>query len=338
MIVFSYGTRPEYIKVNPLIQEFKKQGLPYKVLFTGQHTDLVKSTEIDFIFSIDDQKADNRLSQIFINILEQFEKLPLEVISGILVQGDTTSAFAVAVAAFNYKIPVIHLEAGLRTYDAFNPYPEEFNRKSIAALATVHLCPTLSSEDNLLKEGITDNVHRVGNSVLDNLVNIPTSSSNKVIVTLHRREKHNELHHWFEEIDLLAKENPQLSFILPAHPNPNVQKHLHLLENVKVVKPYDHEEFLTELASCKAIITDSGGIQEEAAFFKKPCIVCRDYTERTEGLDTLAFLCPSYENLKKIFDQSINLDLNDVECPYGDGKTSSKAAKILKNTFFLQGE
>ena len=107
------------------------------------------------------------------------------------------------------------------------------------------------------------------------------------------------------------------------------------MKAVTVVDPYGHEEFLTELASCRAIITDSGGIQEEAAFFKKPCIVCRDYTERTEGLGTLAFLCPSYKNLKKIFNKSINLNLNEIECPYGDGKTSAKVTKILQNTFYL---
>jgi len=334
MIIFSYGTRPEYIKVNPLIQEFKKQGLPYRVLFTGQHIDLVKSTEIDFVFKIKDNDSTNRLSEIFINTLQEFEHLPLKDISGILVQGDTTSAFAVAVAAFNHKIPVIHLEAGLRTYDAFNPYPEEFNRKSIAALATIHLCPTVSSQNNLVKEGIKENIYLVGNSVLDNLIDIPISTTNRVIITLHRREKHQKMDKWFKEINSLAMANPHLSFIFPAHPNPNVQKHLHILTSVNVVPPYSHNEFIKELSSCKAIITDSGGIQEEAAFFKKPCIVCRDYTERTEGLGTLAFLCPSYTNLEKIFNNSLNLNLSDVECPYGDGKTSFKVANILKNIYF----
>lgn len=333
LILFAYGTRPEFIKVDPLIQEFKRNDIPYKTLFTGQHYDLVKENNIDYKLKIKN-KSKNRLSNIVCSIVEQFERLPLEDITSVLVQGDTTSAMAVAMAAFNNKIPVLHLEAGLRTYDSFNPYPEEFNRKTIAALATFHLCPTLSAVENLKKEGITKNVFQVGNSVLDNLVDVQVSSSNKVIITLHRREKHDKINYWFQAINKLATKHPDLVFELPAHPNPNVQKHLSILENVNVIDPYSHEDFKKELASCHSVITDSGGIQEEAAFFKKRCVVCRDYTERTEGIGTLALMCKDYDNLEKIFNKCLKLDVNKVECPYGSGDTSQQVLKIYKNLLF----
>ncbi len=194
MILLAFGTRPEYIKIDPLIKEFTKQGIPFKTLFTGQHKDLLKEVKADFEFEIVSVKSTNRLSNIFLNILEQFDHLDIEQFDYVLVQGDTTSAFAVAVAAFNHQVPVIHLEAGLRTYDPFSPYPEEFNRRSISALATMHLCPTKLSWENLKKEGIKNNLYIVGNSVLDNLAHLKGKpSNNKVLVTLHRREKYQEI-------------------------------------------------------------------------------------------------------------------------------------------------
>ena len=332
MIVFSYGTRPEYIKVKPIIDAFKDKGIPYRTLFTGQHLDLVKEQVVDYRFSIE-HTTKNRLSNIFCSILQQFEELPLDSVTAVLVQGDTTSAFAVATAAFNNRVPVIHLEAGLRTYDIFSPYPEEFNRRSIASLSSVHLCPTLKAKENLNREGISENVHVVGNSVLDNLVNLETQSNQKVIVTLHRREKFHEIGKWFAEVEKLANEHPDLIFELPAHPNPEVQKHLHLFEKVKVRKPYEYSDFVRELSSCRAIITDSGGIQEEAAFLKKPCVVCREFTERTEGLGTHALLCKDKVNLRDIFNKSLRLPINELQCPYGDGNTGQKAQKILSDIY-----
>ena len=336
MIVFSYGTRPELIKVNPIIEEFDNQSLPYKVLFTGQHTDLIKDQKVDYQFSLDRLGCKNRLNQILLNIMQQFEDLPHEEIDGVLVQGDTTSALAVAMAAFHYKIPVIHLEAGLRTYNVFNPYPEEYNRRSISSLASIHLCPTVNGEDNLLREGISKDVYVVGNSVLDNLTNIKITKNNKIIVTLHRREKHHEIENWLRSVENLAILYPQYDFILPAHPNPNVQKFLNVLKQVTVCDPLDHTSFINELANCHAVITDSGGIQEEAAFLGKPCVVCRDFTERSEGLGTHALLCKSYTELEKIFIKTLNLEPNKVDCPYGDGKTGKKVTDLLTKHFSLK--
>jgi UDP-N-acetylglucosamine 2-epimerase (non-hydrolysing) len=339
VIIFSYGTRPEFIKVDPIIQEFKKRSLPYKVLFTGQHLDLIKDQEIDYQFSLDQLGCHNRLNQVLLNIMKQFEDLPLEDVSGVLVQGDTTSALAVGMAAFHHKIPVIHLEAGLRTYDIFSPYPEEYNRRSLSSLASLHLCPTINGEKNLLNEGVSKGVFVVGNSVLDNLIDTKVTTNNKIIVTLHRREKHHEIKEWFKAVDKLAIKYPQYDFVLPAHPNPEVQKYLNVLTKVTVREPFEHKDFVEELASCYAVVTDSGGIQEEAAFLGKPCVVCRDFTERSEGIGTHALLCESYDKLDKIFTKTLNLKLNEVDCPYGDGKTGKRVTDILLEHFnLLEGE
>jgi UDP-N-acetylglucosamine 2-epimerase (non-hydrolysing) len=331
MILLAFGTRPEYIKIDPLVKEFKNQGVPFRTLFTGQHTDLLKEVAADIQFSIATQKSPNRLSDVFLNVLQQFDSVEHEKFDYVLVQGDTTSALAVATAAFNYKIPVIHLEAGLRTYDSFNPYPEEFNRRAISALTTLHLCPTQLSLENLKKEGIIKHAYVVGNSVLDNLLHLRSkTSNNKVIVTLHRREKHHEIEEWFKAVEGLAQKNSHLEFELPAHPNPNVQKHLHHLKSVRVRKPYEHAEFVQELAACYAVITDSGGIQEESCFLRKPCVVCREYTERTESLGLTSILCKNWTNLAKRFEEAIKLDVSDIQCPYGDGKTAHHIIEILK--------
>ena len=249
-----------------------------------------------------------------------------------MVQGDTTSAFATALAAFHRKIPVAHLEAGLRTYDKYSPYPEEFNRRAISSLADIHFVPTQVAADNLRREGFKEQIHLVGNTVLDNLSHLKTYDSDTVIVTLHRREKHSQIKEWFEEINRLAKKNPHLQFIFPIHPNPMVKKYENLLTSVVVYPPMEHEEFISRLARCKYIITDSGGIQEEAAFLKKPCIVCRDFTERAEGLGSFSILCKTPAELEPSLLWAAKTDLQGLTCPYGDGKSSQYIADVYKKS------
>jgi UDP-N-acetylglucosamine 2-epimerase (non-hydrolysing) len=328
MLLITYGTRPEYIKVYPVINEMKKRGMPYKTFFTGQHVDLLKGTERpDHILEI--TKGSNRLDSIVQSILNK-EEIFVDI-TCVMVQGDTSSAFATALAAFHRKIPVAHLEAGLRTFDKYSPYPEEFNRCAISALAEIHLCPTKTSATNLKKEG-RKNIHVVGNTVLDNLNNINTSTSNKVIVTLHRREKLNNIKEWFEVVNKIAQKYRSLKFILPIHPNPDVRKHADILSHVEVVDPLGHKDFITHLSECSFIITDSGGVQEEAAFLKKPCIVCRDFTERVEGLNTFSVLCREPKHLENLVDTwAITTDLSKEVCPYGDGKSSQYICDLLKN-------
>jgi UDP-N-acetylglucosamine 2-epimerase len=248
-----------------------------------------------------------------------------------LVQGDTTSAFSVALASFHRKIKVIHLEAGLRTYDKAQPYPEEFNRQAISRIADIHLCPTNTSKQYLVNERTQGKIEVVGNTVLDNLVNVEVEYSNRIIVTMHRRENHHNMAEWFSEISKIAKSNSNLEFIIPLHPNPNVQKHKNLLEGVKVIGPMEYDEFISLLAKSKFVITDSGGLQEETSFLGKKCIVCREKTERTEGLGSFAHICQKPSDLSVLF-QQINDDYKiSGPSPYGDGNSSEKILEILRN-------
>ena len=327
MLLICYGTRPEYIKVKPLINGFEGI-ISFKTLFTGQHSDLVKSNP-DYILEM--QSGKNRLDSIVSSIMNalDFEK---EGITSVLVQGDTTSAFAMALSAFQHKIPVIHLEAGLRTYNLEQPYPEEANRQMISRIASVHLCPTSLSSARLEKENVNGLIETVGNTVLDNLVGVEREKEKKILVTLHRRENHDDMEKWFREIEKLSKEYADYEFTIPIHPNPSVKRHQGIFENVKVVEPMEYNELIKNLSACSYVITDSGGIQEEAAFLKKPCLVCRKETERIEGLGNFSLLCQSPELLFTRFQSLDGLEL-EGECPYGDGKAVDKIINILKRVY-----
>ena len=334
MLGIAFGTRPEFIKLKPIIEELKRQDVPFRLIFTGQHEDLIdEKFDSDVLqFKIDPPyREENRLNNI-VQVIMDYE-WHMRDFTAIMVQGDTTSAFTVALAAFHRKIPVIHLEAGLRTWDIEQPYPEEANRQMISVITDVHLCPTTTAVKNLSSDsGRTAkvNLRLVGNTVLDNIRDVKTSDTNKVLVTLHRRENHDIMDQWFQEIEKLAGSYSELEFILPIHPNPNVLKHRHLLTKVKIIDPLPHDELIEILASCKAVITDSGGIQEEAAFLRKFCVVCRKKTERVEGLDNFSLLCCSPDKLNINFLNAMKLPMSG-DCPYGDGKSSQRIVQIIKN-------
>lgn len=333
MILITYGTRPEYIKVKPLISQFEKDNVPYKILFTGQHKDIACGY-YDFKINMV-ELSENRLDSVIANLM----KIPSEVfenITHILVQGDTTSVVGLSLCALHRKINVIHLEAGLRTYDYENPYPEENNRKIVSSIAKIHLCPTKINADNLLNEKVIGDIHIVGNTVLDNLIEYKNKCeyTNKVLVTLHRRENHDKIDIWFRNINELAKKYNNLEFILPIHPNPNVQKHKDMLTNIKVINPLSHEELLEILVKTKLVITDSGGLQEECSFFNKKCLVCRKVTERPESLGTTSFLVSDPNDLNNMFNIHLNSFEVQTDCPYGDGCSSERISKILKKEIF----
>jgi UDP-N-acetylglucosamine 2-epimerase (non-hydrolysing) len=329
MILITYGTRPEYIKVKPLMVEMDKQDIIYKTLFTGQHKDIVKETAS---FNLDMKYySENRLD----NIIQNCMNLPdewFEDITHILVQGDTTSVTGLALAAMHRKISVIHLEAGLRTYDIENPYPEENNRRIVSTIAKIHLCPTELNRQNLENERTLGDIYVVGNTVLDNLIDYKDKCeyTNKVLVTLHRRENHDQIDSWFNAINVLAKENPDLEFILPIHPNPNVLKHKDILTNVTVTEPMNHDDLINLLIKCKIVITDSGGIQEECSFFNKKCLVCRKITERPESMGLTSFLINTPNDLSDIFNYHLDKYNINFKSPYGDGMSAKKITKILK--------
>jgi UDP-N-acetylglucosamine 2-epimerase (non-hydrolysing) len=321
MLLVSYGTRPEWIKIEPVLRHLK---CPHKKLFTGQHKDIAPGCE----HSIEIADGCNRLDSIVSSIIGRDDIY--EGITRVLVQGDTTSAFAVALGAFHRKIEIFHLEAGLRTHNKNEPYPEEFNRRSISAMADYHFCPTEENEFNLKKEGVRNCVYVVGNTVLDNLVGVVPYYGDYILVTLHRRENHSKIKRWFEEINKIGKTN---KVILPIHPNPNVKKHAGVLENVEVVEPMDYKEFIKLLSGCRYVISDSGGIQEEASFLGKRVIVCRTSTERNEGIGN-HLLCYSPEELLEMH-ACLNINYVPAEegCPFGDGVSGQRVARIINERF-----
>ena len=300
----------------------------YKLLFTGQHTDLLKDVEVDYKITISDNS--NRLDSIISDCMLQF---PNGDFKGVLVQGDTGSAFGCGLSAFNRQIKIYYLEAGLRSGDLKHPYPEEGYRQMIARIADVNFTPTELSAQNLRDENVHGEIYVVGNSVLDNLLLVaqPTME-NIILITLHRRENHHWMDKWFEELERLAVDYPQYQFVLPIHPNPNVKKHRGILKNVTVVEPLSHGHLINTLIKSNLIISDSGGLQEEGSFFNKKVIVCRKTTERPEGIGTgHLHMCDSPNDLYDLFGKLIENPYISENCPYGDGHTSEKVLEILRN-------
>ena len=322
MILICFGTRPEWLKIKPLLSKLK-----CKLLFTGQHQDLVKEVNFDYT-PVELSEEGNRLDDVIARCLGSFPDD--SEINSVLVQGDTASAFGCALAAFNRGLKVIHLEAGLRSYDLQNPYPEEGYRQMISRISTIHLCPTQLAGDRLVDERCLGRIEVVGNTILDNLVKYKENIiyDNKVLVTLHRRENHGIIAEWFEALERLARRNNDIEFILPIHPNPNVLKHRDILKSVRVVCPLIHSDIIEILRTCLCTITDSGGIQEEATFMNKKSIVCRTVTERPEAVNHL-YLCPSPKDLENIFNDVANDPIISEPCPYGDGQASTYIRNIL---------
>jgi UDP-N-acetylglucosamine 2-epimerase (non-hydrolysing) len=327
-ILICLGTRPEWLKIKPLVDRLDSKN--YDLFFTGQHEDLLK--DIEFKYSVKVENNNNRLDDIISSCMLKF---PKENYDYVLVQGDTGSALGCALAAYNRKIKIIHLEAGLRTYDLNNPFPEESYRQIISRISDINFCPTELSKKNLLNEKVLGKIFVVGNTVLDNILTKKEKSfyGNEVLITLHRRENHDIMDKWFLELNKIAEKFKELKFILPIHPNPNVQKFKSILnKNINVIDPLKHTDLIDTLIKCKFVITDSGGIQEEATFLNKKSIVCRKTTERPEGIESgHIFLCSTPTNLDNLVYKINNDYYIDNECPYGDGNSANKIIKILLN-------
>jgi len=326
MILICFGTRPEWLKIKPLLNILDRDD--YRLLFTGQHTDLLEDIKVDFEIKLS-KTTINRLDEIISQCMLQFPHHPF---TEVVVQGDTASAFGCAVAAFNRKIPVYYMEAGLRSGDMNHPYPEEGYRQMVSRISTLNFCPTTLSRENLQNENIYNNLV-VGNTVLDNLIEYKDKCkyTDTVLVTLHRNENRHIMRTWFIEINKLAIQNPNIEFILPLHPNPQITQWEYLLTNVNVVNPLEHNDLLDILVRCKLVITDSGGIQEEASFLNKKVIVCRQTTERPEGIETgHLHLCYQPYSLKELFNNLIDNYYIDADCPYGDGKSAHRIKEILR--------
>jgi UDP-N-acetylglucosamine 2-epimerase (non-hydrolysing) len=325
MILICFGTRPEYIKVKSLISNLQN----IKTCFTGQHKDLIKNVSVDYHLEFSHSYSSNRLNDIVINILQHTHIF--ENIDSVLVQGDTTTALAIALSAFHSNKKVIHLEAGLRTNNIQDPFPEELNRQLIGRIADIHLCPTNNNKQNLLRENIEDSkIYVVGNTGLDNIDKSGCEYTNKVLITLHRRNNLSIMKEWFTIINKLAIENPELEFILPIHPNPDIQIHKNCLTHVQVCQPLSHDNLIEIMKKCRFIISDSGGIQEEASFLNKRIIICRVDTERPEVLEHHGVLCKTTNDLIGLFNKINNDYIVNEECPFGDGNAYKKIMEIIQ--------
>lgn len=322
-ILICFGTRPEYIKVKSLIEYLPN----IQTCFTGQHIDLLQNIEVDHKLSMEKNISENRLNNIYCNILG-YENI-FENIEYILVQGDTSTACAIAISAFHHGVKIIHLESGLRSNNLKDPFPEEMNRQVIGRLADIHLCPTTFNKQNLIKENVSGDIHVVGNTGLDNISKEGCEYKEQVLITMHRRDNHHNMDRWFIELEKIANKYPEIEFLIPIHPNPNVQKHRHIFNKVKVVEPMTHVELIDYVKKCKYVISDSGGLQEECSYLNKKLIVCRKTTERPESVGVHSFMCGEPELLENLVDE-INRDYEvNAECPYGDGESWKRIKRFL---------
>lgn len=346
MILVAYGTRPEIIKLFPVIRELKKRRVAHRTLFTGQQTDLyedvkdlVPPPDASFAGSFSGKEKHNTLGESFIKICRASERLfSSNRFDAVVVQGDTTTAWALSQMAFYNGVKVAHVEAGLRTFDPGNPYPEEMNRTLIGNIAEWNFAPTKRACDNLAASGAR-NVHNVGNTIVDAVKTIrrarkiPVTRSNEVPVTLHRRENHEIMGELFDELERVAAGNPELELVLPIHPNPNVRRHRGRLKakNIRVVQPVGYLEMLGMLGRAAFVITDSGGIQEECACLNKKVLVARETTERPEviemGLGRLigGKILPHVKWAKAPPGKA-------ARCPFGDGRAAERIVRILSGS------
>lgn len=319
-----YGTRPEYIKLKPILEKDRA----IKSLFIKQHVDIIQFKNYDYFIDIN-SSTQNRLNSIFQQIFVKAEPI-VSQFDGIIVQGDTASVCAVSLVAFNLKKKIYYVEAGLRSYNMEHPYPEEAYRQITSRIATVNFCPTQLSSNNLKKERVSGTKYIVGNTALDNIKEIKSSYTNKILITLHRTENLPIINEWFNQFDKLAKTHSELDFLLPVHPNPLLKEASSHLKYVKRSEPLQHKELIEYLSQCKLVITDSGGIQEEACFLNKKIIVCRKTTERPEGIKSGHIkLCKKPTSLPKLFEKTLNEFNISTKCPYGNGTSSDQILKLL---------
>jgi UDP-N-acetylglucosamine 2-epimerase (non-hydrolysing) len=323
-ILISFGTRPEYIKLLPIMKELDRREVFYKILFTGQHKDM-KFGHVDYLISIPDRFF--RLHSIVSDILEQTTYI-IDKFDTVIVQGDTSSAFAIALSAFYLKKEVVHIEAGIRTDSRYEPFPEEINRRLISQLATYHFCPTQEDAYNLQE---FENVFVVGNTVLDNLVDIkPEYIRDRVLILLHRRDNEDVIPEYMKTIDSWAGKHLGITFVAIKFPNPAMNKGLSQLDNIFVEEPFEYEDFTRLLAKAKFVITDSGGILDEAMFLGKKVIVPRKLSSsRFKFVDSYIYPCADSEELVKRIEE-VNNNYKIEPCFYfGKGDSSKKIVETL---------
>ena len=359
-VMLVFGTRPEAIKMCPLVNELKSRGsIKTVVCVTGQHRQMLDQVlnafcvEPDYDLSI--MKDKQTLFDVTINILERIKVvLETEKPDVVLVHGDTSTTFVTALACFYLQIPVGHVEAGLRTYNIYSPYPEEFNRQAVGIVAQYNFAPTQMSRENLLKEGKSDStIYVTGNTAIDALKTTVredyihpelewAKDSRLIMITAHRRENLGEpMHNMFRAIRRVMDEHPDVKAIYPIHMNPVVRlaadEELGDCDRIHIIEPLEVLDFHNFLARSFMILTDSGGIQEEAPSLGKPVLVMRDTTERPEGIKagTLKLVGTDeqiiYENFKLLLEDQTAYDaMSKASNPYGDGFACKRIADVLE--------
>ena len=377
MLVF--GTRPEAIKMAPLVKEFQKDLVAFQtiVCVTGQHREMLDQVlhlfNITPDYDLNIMKSGQDLYDVTSRLLIGMRKVLKEVLPDIvLVHGDTTTSTAAALAAFYQQIPVGHVEAGLRTFNIYSPWPEEMNRQITGRIATYHFSPTQLSRENLLKEGITDEkIIVTGNTVIDALhvvvdrikkdkllerelsealllsgydVNRLHNGKRLVLITGHRRENFGDgFVAICKAIKALTEKYPEVDFIYPMHLNPNVRKPIYevfgesQLSNICFVEPLEYLSFVYLMEKSAIVLTDSGGIQEEAPGLGKPVLVMRDTTERPEALEAGTVKLVGKDYNKIVSEVSVLLDnqtyydkMSKAVNPYGDGQASGRIVDVLR--------
>ena len=359
-VMLVFGTRPEAIKMCPLVLELKRRPEQFEtiVCVTGQHREMLDQVlhafQVTPDYDLSIMKDKQTLFDITVNILERFKAVLEEVRPDVvLVHGDTTTTFVAALSCFYLQIPVGHVEAGLRTYNIYSPYPEEFNREAVGIIAQYNFAPTKLARENLLREGKRpEGIFVTGNTAIDALKTTVradythpelewAADSRLVVITAHRRENLGEpMHHMFRAIRRIMDEHPDVKAIYPIHMNPVVRQEadedLAGCDRIRIIEPLDVLDFHNFLARSYLILTDSGGIQEEAPSLAKPVLVMRDTTERPEGIaaGTLRLVGTDeeviYRNFKELLEDRTAYDaMAHASNPYGDGFASRRIADIL---------
>jgi UDP-N-acetylglucosamine 2-epimerase (non-hydrolysing) len=365
-ILFVFGTRPEAIKLAPVIRALSAEdSLRVKVCVTGQHRQMLDQV-LQFFglrpdFDLNVMTANQSLPGLTAKVLDGVSDIVSRVKPAfVVVQGDTTTTFAGALSAFLNNVPVAHVEAGLRSFRLDAPFPEEANRVLTGRLSTLHFAPTASAAANLDREGINANVHVVGNTVVDALISgldIIRSGGEgayeqkfsaidfgreSVLVTVHRRESYGEpLQRIISALRRLAEKEPEVQFVYPVHLNPNIRQPvmeaLSGISNVMLIEPLAYDQFIWLMSKAILVITDSGGVQEEAPTLGLPVLVLRDVTERMEGVDGgAAALIGSDEErivsaaLGEISRMRSLQGDREIHNPYGDGRASGRIARTMR--------
>lgn len=359
-VMLVFGTRPEAIKMCPLVIELKKhQDIETKVCVTGQHREMLQQV-LDIFhvkpdYDLDIMKQNQTLFDVTTEILNKLKPvLEAEHPDIVLVHGDTTTTFAAALTCFYLQIPVGHVEAGLRTHNLYNPFPEEFNRTAVGIISKFNFAPTEQAKQNLLIEGKDKkSVYVTGNTAIDALkMTVSQNYSSKeldwaqgsrlILITAHRRENLGEpMEHMFKAIRRVMDEHPDVKAIYPIHMNPKIHKiadkYLGNDDRIHIIDPLDVYDFHNYMEKSYLILTDSGGIQEEAPSLGKPVLVMRETTERPEGVKagTLRLVGTSEDSIYESFSKLLNdpdeyKTMSHASNPYGDGHACERIAKILE--------